>query len=71
MTERQAEKVANLLIGAAALGTAVYVLKTPSLRRMLWGLARNALTAAGPAWVMAETRRGWADGADSHQQPGI
>ena len=71
MTERHAEKVANVLIGAAAVGAAIYVLKTPALRRTLWGFARNALTAAGPAWVMAETRRGWADGADSRQQPGI
>ena len=71
MTERHAENVANLLLGAAALGAAVYVLKTPALRRMVWGLARSALTAGGPAWVMAETRRGWADGADSHQPPGI
>jgi hypothetical protein len=71
MTQRQAEKVANLLIGAAAVGAAFYVLKTPALRRMVWGLARNALTAAGPAWVMAETRRGWAESAASREQPGI
>jgi hypothetical protein len=63
MTQRQAEKIADVLMGVAAVGAAIYVLKTPALRRMLWGVARNALTAAGPAWLMAETRRGWAEGS--------
>jgi hypothetical protein len=71
MTQRQAETVANLLIGAAVVGAAIHVLRTPALRRTVWGLARNALTAAGPAWVAAEARRGWADGADSRRPPGI
>ena len=61
MTERHAQTFANALIGAAALGAAVYVLKTPALRRMAWGLARTAVTAVGPAWLMAEVRRGWAE----------
>jgi hypothetical protein len=71
MTERQAETVANVVIGVAALGIAVYVLKTPSLRRLAWGLTRNALLAAGPAWLMAETRRGWAESGGERQPRGI
>lgn len=72
MTERQAEKVANLLIGAAVAGAAVYVLRTPSLRRLAWGLARNALAGGGPAWLLAETRRAW-DGSAAvrAESPGI
>ena len=57
MTERQAEKIANLVIGAAVLGAAVYVLRTPALRRVVWGAARNALVAGLPAWLLAETRQ--------------
>jgi apolipoprotein N-acyltransferase len=71
MTERHAETIANVVIGVAALGAAVYVLKTPALRRMVWGLARTAVTAAGPAWLMAEARRGWATSGDQRQQPAI
>jgi hypothetical protein len=63
MTEQQAERLANLVIGVAAAGAAFYILKTPSLRRMAWGLARNAMAGSGPAWLLAETRRGWERGA--------
>ena len=48
MTERQAETIANFAIGAAALGAAVYVLRKPALRRLVWGAARNALIAGVP-----------------------
>lgn len=71
MTERQAETVANLVIGAAVLGAAVYVIRTPALRRAVLGAARNALVAGLPAWLLAETRHGWAEGADRHQPPAI
>lgn len=60
MTERQAERVANLVIGAAAIGAAIYVLRNPALRRLVWGAARNTLIAGVPAWVVAEARNGWA-----------
>jgi hypothetical protein len=63
MTEPQAERLANVMIGLAAIAAAYYVLKTPSLRRMAWRLARTAVTASGPAWLVAETRRGWDAGA--------
>jgi len=63
MTERQAERLANIVIGVAAAGAAFYILKTPSLRRMASGLARNAMAGSGPAWLLAETRRGWDGGA--------
>ena len=62
MTEPQAERLANILLGIAAAGAAFYILKTPSLRRMAWGLARTAMTSRGPAWLLAETRRGWDNG---------
>ena len=65
MTARQAETIANLVIGTAAIGAAVYVLRTPALRRVVWGAARNALIAGVPAWLLAETRSGWAGSADS------
>lgn len=71
MTERQAEKVANLVIGAAAIGAAIYVLRNPALRRVLWGAARNTLIAGVPAWLVAETRNGWAEGANRSRPPAI
>ena len=59
MTEQQAERIANLVLGLAAAGAAYYVLKTPQLRRVVWQAARNAVAAAGPAWLASETRRAW------------
>ena len=71
MTEPQAERVANLVIGAAAIGAAIYVLRKPALRRLVWGAARNTLSAGVPAWLVAETRNGWAGSADRPRQPAI
>ena len=71
MTERQAETVANLVIGAAVLGAAIYVIRTPALRRVVWGAARNGLVAGLPAWLLTQTRHGWAEGADRQQPPAI
>jgi hypothetical protein len=71
MTERQAETIANLVIGTAALCAAVYVLRTPALRRVVWGAARNALIAGVPAWLLAETRSGWAESAGRPRPPAI
>ena len=47
MTERTAEKIANVALGAAAL------------RRMAIGLAVTALTGALPAWLTREAQHAW------------
>jgi hypothetical protein len=59
MTQENAEKVANVLIGAAVAGAAFYVLKTPPLRRFAWRLTVSALTGTIPAWLTQEMRAGW------------
>ena len=72
MTQSSAEKVANIVIGAAAVGAAYYVLKTPQLRRAAWRLALAALTGTIPAWVTQEIRNGWeasASPAETHSMP--
>ena len=61
MTEETAEKLANTLIGAAAVGVAFYVLRTPHLRRVAWRIAVTALTATAPRWLGGEVRRAWAE----------
>lgn len=59
MTQSSADKIANVVIGAAALGAAVYVARTPHLRRLAWRLAVAALTGTMPAWLKEEVRGGW------------
>jgi len=60
MTERQAENLANLLIGAAAAGAAYYILRDPVLRRAALRLSRVGISA-GASWLIAECRRAWAE----------
>ncbi|MGH9307913.1 MAG: hypothetical protein ACRD1U_00970 [Vicinamibacterales bacterium] len=59
MTERQAETLADILIGVAAASAVYYVLKSPEARRTLWQAARGAFAASGP-WLVSEIRQGWA-----------
>jgi uncharacterized membrane protein len=59
MTHANAEKIANVLIGAALAGAAFYVLKTPPLRRLAWRLTLAAVTGTIPAWLTQEIRNGW------------
>jgi hypothetical protein len=59
MTQASAEKVANVLIGAALVGAAYYVVKTPPLRKLAWRLAVAAATGTIPAWLTQEIRNGW------------
>jgi hypothetical protein len=59
MTDSSAEKLANVVIGAAVVGAAYYVLRTPRLRRMAWRLAVAAMTGSIPAWFGREIQRGW------------
>jgi uncharacterized protein (DUF2236 family) len=61
MNETSAQKLANVLIGAAVVGAAYYVVRTPSLRRLAWRLAVTAATGSLPVWFRQEVQRGWAE----------
>ena len=69
LEEETARTVANVIVGAAALGAAVIILRTPTLRRLAFGLARTALTVTIPAWVSTEVREAWADSARRSSDP--
>ena len=58
MTEQQARTTANLVMAAAAVGAAVIVLRSPSLRRFVWGLAR-ASAAPLAAYALTTARDAW------------
>jgi hypothetical protein len=61
MKEETARAVANVVIGAVAIGAAVIILRTPRLRRLAFGLARAAITTGIPAWLSQEVRGAWED----------
>jgi len=50
---------ANLVIAAAAVGAAVYVMRNPKLRRMAWLLARQYATGPLAVWSVGTVRTAW------------
>jgi hypothetical protein len=63
MTEQAANRIANVVIGAAALGLAYAVLRNPKLRRMAVGLAATAAMSQTPEWLRREVQSAWAASA--------
>lgn len=58
MTETHARTTANVVMAAAAIGAAFVILRSPSLRRLLFGLAK---TSAGPlaAYAASSVSDAW------------
>jgi hypothetical protein len=58
VTEDQARRTATVVMAAAAVGAAVIVLRSPSLRRLMWGLLKRS---RAPLAVYAATmvRSAW------------
>jgi hypothetical protein len=69
MTQASAEKVTNVILGAAAVGAAYYVLKTPRLRRLAWQLSVAAITGTLPAWFGEQIKAGWEASAHAAAAP--
>ena len=63
MTEQTATRIANVVIGAAAIGAAYVVFKTPRLRRFALGLAMTGLSSTLPVWLAREVQQAWGDSA--------
>jgi len=61
MTDEHAEQGANVLLASAAVGVAIYVVRTPPLRRLAWRFAVTALTATLPAWIGREGQHAWTE----------
>jgi hypothetical protein len=61
MTDETSRRVANVILGAAALGAAFYIARTPPFRRVAWRLAVAAVTGTIPAWFAREVRDAWAE----------
>jgi hypothetical protein len=59
MTEETANKVANVVLAAAAVAAAYAIIRTPPLRRVAGGLLLAAVTGTVPAWMNREIREAW------------
>ncbi|HEX6976285.1 MAG TPA: hypothetical protein VF147_17880 [Vicinamibacterales bacterium] len=61
MTDDTARKVANTVMGLAAVGVAYVIVSRPPLRKLAWRLALTGLTVTLPAWLNQEVRQAWVD----------
>jgi hypothetical protein len=59
VTEKQARTTANVVMAAAALGAAVFVLRSPKLRRLAWQMARQYATGPLAVWTAGTVRQAW------------
>ena len=59
MTEDRARQVANVVMAAAALGAAVFILRSPKLRRLAWQLARQYASGPLAGWTATTVRQAW------------
>jgi hypothetical protein len=64
VTGDRARRLADVILGAAALGVVYYVVKTPPLRRFAWRLAVTGGTVTVPAWFRRELQRAWAESGE-------
>ena len=71
MTEESARKIANVVLGAAAIGAACVILTNPPARRLAWRLALTALTGSVPMWLRNEVRQAWIESGRSRQQAAV
>lgn len=51
--------IANAVIGAAVLGAAWLVFRSPAARRLAWGGVRLAVTTWLPAYVASQVSEAW------------
>ena len=61
MTDQQARNAANVVMAAAVLGAAAYIIRTPKLRRMVWQMARQYATGPLAVWASSTVREAWDD----------
>lgn len=59
MTDDQARTAASVVMFAAAASAAIYVVKTPPLRRAAWQFARRWATGPAAAWIVALVLDSW------------
>jgi len=59
VNEKQARTTANLVMAAAALGAAVFVLRDATRRRLAWRLLRQYATGPAAVWTAGMVRHAW------------
>jgi hypothetical protein len=69
MTEQQARNTANVVMAAAVIGAAVFIIRTPPLRRRAWRLARQYATGPLAVWAAGTVRGAWDDAGTTRTVP--
>jgi hypothetical protein len=69
VTEQTATRIANVVIGAAAIGALYVIWRVPSLRRMAVGMAATAVLSTAPQWLRHEVMDAWAASGAAGSRP--
>jgi len=69
MTEQQARTAANVIMAAAAIGAAVAVVRSPSLRRLVWRIARQYASGPVAAFLATTVHDAWEESAPRGPRP--
>ena len=70
MREETARTIANVVVGAVVVAAAVVIVRTPTLRRLAFGLARPAIVTGIPAWLAREVKEAWQASGHGRPAPG-
>jgi hypothetical protein len=71
MTTDRTSAVADLVVAAIGAAAALYIMRTPPLRRLAWRLAKYAVGTMLPGYLVHETKRAWAGTASNRRAPAI
>ncbi len=59
MTEHNARRVSNILLGVAGAVAAYFILKNPSSRRIAWRVLKVGLGTTVPGYLLKEAASAW------------
>ena len=71
MTTDRTSAVADLAVAAIGAAAALYIMRTPPLRRLAWRLTKYAVGTMLPGYLVHETKRAWAETASNRRAPAI
>jgi len=71
MTTDRTSAMADFVVAAIGATVALYIMRTPPLRRLAWRLTKYAVGTMLPGYLVHETKRAWAETASSRRAPAI
>lgn len=71
MTSDHTRALADLAVAAIGAAAAIYIMRTPPLRRLAWRLTKYGVGTILPGYLIQETKRAWAETSPNDRAPAI